>query len=138
MTKKYGLWVLKKALPLLVVLLMCLPMATVCSAAATVRVDYHAADESITVTLNTDRKEKTAVLTVEKDGRYYVLAEFERTAKDSFVYTCKLPEDCSSGKFTAKVTIGGEVATGSFEHINKRLAQEALDILNAAAKGTCG
>lgn len=135
MTKKYGLLVLQKALPLLVALLMCLPMATVCSAATTVKVDYHATDESITVTLDTDRREKTAVLTVEKDGRFYVLAEFERSAKDSFVYTCKLPEDCSSGKFTVKVTIGGEVATGSFEHINKGLAQEALDILNAAAKG---
>ena len=83
-------------------------------------VEYDAENESIKVFVDTDKKMKTAVLTVEKDGKFYVIAEFERTAIDDFSYSCDLPDYCGSGKYTAKVTIGGETATDDFEHIHKK------------------
>lgn len=135
MLKGFKRAMLRQGAALGLTLLMCLPPATICRAAGSVKAIYHAAEESVTVTLTTDRKEKTAVLSIEKDGKYWALAEFERTSKDLFEYTCALPADCPSGQYIAAVTIGGErQESAPFSHVNKKLAQVALDKVNAAPK----
>lgn len=123
--------ILKRFGMLILILSLTLQFVTV-GAQTSIDITYDAENESITVNLNTDKLSKTAVLTVEKDGIFYVLAEFERTSKDAFEYSCDLPDYCSSGRYTAKVTIGGETDTEDFDHINKGLASEAMISVNSA------
>jgi len=127
---------LKNAISFIAALGLAVNMAVSVCAKTKARVEYDAENESITVSVDTDKKMKTAVLTVEKDGKFYVLAEFERTSADVFSYSCNLPSDCGSGKYTAKVTIGGETATADFEHINTTLANLAMEKINKASKDT--
>lgn len=106
------------------------------SADTAVKVSYDAESESITANLTTDRKEKTATITIEKDGKFWVIDEFARSSKESFTTTCKLPTDCPSGSYLVSVTIGGEVAIGEIAHINKTMAAKAIERINGATEDT--
>lgn len=127
---------MRRGISLTLALLMTLGSSAAVKAQTSLDISYNAAEESITAIVDTDKKEKTAVLTVEKDGRFYVIAEFERTSTTDFSYTSVLPFDCPSGKYTAKVTIGSETATDDFDHINTGLAILALESINGANKNT--
>lgn len=120
-----------------VALVMLLTSLT-CFAQTSVSVDYLAETESITVSLETDRKERTATVTVKSNGKYWVMAEFERTDKDTFTYTCDLPSDCPSDTYTVEVIIGGEKDIVAFNHINKQQSINAMIIINSATENTFG
>ncbi len=134
--------VLKKFLGGSMALVFIVSQLTVCSAATSATAVYTSADESVKITLNTDRKEKTAVAYVENvldDGVYHALAEFVRTDKNTFECIVALPDSCPSGRYTATVTIGGEKAeSDAFRHINKAAAQKAMDLINGADALTLG
>lgn len=97
---------------------------------------YNSEAESISVSVNTDKKVKTAVLTVEKDGVFYAIAEFGRNEDGVFAYTCALPEYCASGRYVAKITVGGETDEAEFDHVNKLGAAVAMETVNRATKET--
>lgn len=129
----------KSMLRLLIAAAMSLAVMTVTTMAfaeTTAKVSYDSAAETITVQLNTDRAEKSAALTVCSERKYYVIAEFERTSKTNFGYTCKLPQNMPSGTYTAVVTIGGESKEVSFSHINQKMAAKALLLVNGADENT--
>ncbi len=126
----------KKIVSAAAALLIALPASVPCGAQTELKVDYSAEKANITVTVTTDKMEKTAVLSVLADGKYRVLTEMPRTAKNSFVYTAALPADLTSGKYTATVTVGGEVASSEFEHVNLAAAAKAMEKVNASTEST--
>ena len=106
------------------------------SAETTVKVTYNAQEESVTAVVLTDRLEKNATITVEKDGRFWIIDEFARQDAENFKITCKLPTDCPSGSYKVEVTIGGETANGEIPHINKTMAAKAIEQINGATEKT--
>ena len=126
----------RQILSALAIAAVMLGAAPAVSAQTAAKVSYNPTEESITVQVTTDKLNKSAALTVESEGRYYVIAEFERTSKTNFSYTCKLPTTMSSGTYTAVVTIGGEKAEADFSHINRQMAAEALRLVNDATAET--
>ena len=72
------------------------------SAATSAPVAYDAGSSTITVTITTDKLNRAAVISVydaaynDGAGKYWVLAEVERTSKDLFVYSTVLPSDVSA------------------------------------------
>ena len=105
-----------------------------CHAETAISALYDSENESVSVEVETDKKNRTAVLSVEKNGIFYVICEFERASKDVFECSAPLPVNCPSGRYTAQVTIGGEKAKTEFDHINKKVANAAMNTINSATK----
>jgi hypothetical protein len=127
-------------LSLALALTMIMPIGV--SAQTTAPVTYDAEHATITVTITTDKLNRAAVISVydasynDGEGKYWVLAEAERTSKDLFVYSTVLPSDMPSGTYTVVTKIGGEEATDTFSHINSTTAGDAMVLINAATKAT--
>lgn len=136
--------VLRKTIGIIlsVALALTLIMPIGVSAATSAPVAYDAGSSTITVTITTDKLNRAAVISVydatynDGEGKYWVLAEAERTSKDLFVYSTVLPSDMPSGTYTVVTKIGGEEATDTFSHINSTTAGDAMVLINAATKAT--
>ena len=105
--------------------------------------DYDTELQAVTLNVETNKLNSKAVVTIKKssDGssigindKFYSITEISRNPEGKFVYTAYLPDDADSGLYDVTVTVGSEVLTCNFTHINSRKAEYAVSLINGSSE----